>query len=111
MRLQLYGWPKPDMSGVATTQEEMMQALRDMRDVLLRECDWTQLPDCKLAQEHIDQWKLWRQYLRDYPALVELPLEYTVTLDNPPEVGYVQSWDNWDLDKGAAPYGTGQFQG
>lgn len=111
MRLQLYGWPKTDMSGTATTQEEMMQALREMRDVLLRESDWVMLSDCQLSQESVDQWKIWRQYIRDLPSLVDLPLPYTIEFNNPPEDGRPKSWDNWDLDRGADPYGTGQIQG
>ena len=111
MRLQVYGWPKADMSGVATTQDEMKQALREMRDVLLRECDWTMLPDCQLSEETVDQWRLWRQYMRDLPSLVSDPITYTVEFNDPPEDGRPKSWDFWDLDRGADPYGTGQIQG
>lgn len=111
MRLQLHGWPKTDMSGIATTQEEMMQALREMRDVLLRESDWVMLPDCQLPRDIIDQWIIWRQYMRDLPALADLPLGNTISFNEPPEIGRPKSWDNWDLDRGADPYGTGQLQG
>lgn len=107
MRLQLYGWPKNDMSGIATTQDEKMEALREMRDVLLRECDWVLLPDCQLSESTVDQWKLWRQYMRDLPSLVDDPVPHTIEFTDPPEDGRPKSWDNWDLDRGATPYGTG----
>jgi len=106
MRLQLYGWYKFDNSGFCTTQEDMFAALRDMRDVFLKESDWTQIPDCALPQETIDQWKLWRQYMRDLPSLVETPLEYTLLINDPPVIGYTKSWDNWDKDKGPVAHGS-----
>lgn len=110
MRLQLYGWPKNDMSGISQTQEELMAALREMRDVLLRECDWIMLPDCQLSQELIDQWKLWRQYMRDLPSLADNPLPNTIQFNDPPEDGRPKSWDNWDLERGAPTYGAGPVQ-
>lgn len=110
MKLQLYGWPKWDMSGAATTQEEMDFAMRQMRDTLLSECDWTQLPDCQLSADVIDQWKLWRQYMRDLPTLVDRPLSNVIQFNDPPEVGRPWSWDNWDIERGAQPYGTGPVQ-
>lgn len=106
MKLQLYGWAFYTEE-LATTPDQFMTALRDMRDVLLKESDWTQLPDCQLSQEVKDQWTLWRQYMRDLPNLVDTPLQYTVDFDDPPEVGRPSSWDNWDLNRGANAYGPG----
>jgi hypothetical protein len=104
MRLKLYGWPLFIGGEQATTQEQMLQALREMRDTLLRECDWILVPDSPFSQEVKDQWILWRQYMRDLPSLVDLPLEYTILIDDAPTVGRPHSWDNWDIDKGADPY-------
>lgn len=106
MKLQLYGWAFHNEE-IALTPDKFMKAFRDMRNVLLLESDWTQLPDCALPQELKDQWRLWRQYMRDLPDLLDTPLEYTVEFDDPPEVGRPASWDNWDLNRGAQPYGPG----
>jgi hypothetical protein len=105
MKLQLLGWPFPDGT-LAEEPEQFMAALREMRDVLLKESDWTQIPDCALPQEIKDQWRLWRQYMRDLPSLVDTPLEYTIEFDEPPANGRPSSWDNWDVSRGAVPYGV-----
>lgn len=106
MRIQLYGWSLEDGTE-ALSPEQLMVALREKRDVLLKECDWTQLPDCALDQGIKDQWKLWRQYMRDLPALADTPLPYTIEFNDPPEIGRPLSWNNWDLDRGAPNYGSG----
>ncbi len=104
MRLRPYCWPL-ESGELAESQEQMMEAMRFMRDVLIKECDWTQLPDCQLPKEIVDQWRLWRQYLRDLPALLDDPIPFVVQIDDPPEQGRPQGWDNWDLDRGATPHG------
>ena len=43
-------------------------ALRHYRDILLKESDWTQLPDAQLSTEKVAEWKTYRQALRDLPA-------------------------------------------
>ena len=43
-------------------------ALRHMRDTLLRESDWTQFTDSPLSVTKKDEWKTYRQNLRDLPA-------------------------------------------
>jgi hypothetical protein len=45
-----------------------MDEVREYRNWLLSECDWTVLPDCKLSAEKITEWKTYRQTLRDLPA-------------------------------------------
>jgi hypothetical protein len=105
MRLQPYGWPLSS-GEIAESQEQMMEAMRFMRDVLIKECDWTQLPDCQLPQETRDQWTLWRQYLRDLPDLLDSPMPFIVEITDPPEMGRPKDWNNWDLDRGAQLHGT-----
>ncbi len=39
---------------------------KSMRNALLRDCDWTQLPDSPLTPEESNQWQKHRQELRDY---------------------------------------------
>ena len=43
-------------------------ALRHLRDILLKESDWTQSPDSPLSDAKKDEWKTYRQNLRDLPA-------------------------------------------
>jgi|694.fasta_scaffold12732_9 hypothetical protein len=54
------------------------QLIRSKRNILLLECDWTQLPDVSLEESKIVQWKEYRQKLRDItnvadPKLVVWP--------------------------------------
>ena len=43
-------------------------ALRHLRDVLLRESDWTQFTDSPLSDSKKAEWVTYRQALRDIPA-------------------------------------------
>ena len=43
-------------------------ALRHYRDTLLRESDWTQFTDSPLSDAKKNEWKTYRQNLRDLPA-------------------------------------------
>ena len=43
-------------------------ALRHYRDILLRESDWTQFTDSPLSESKKNEWKIYRQSLRDLPA-------------------------------------------
>ena len=43
-------------------------ALRHMRNTLLRESDWTQFTDSPLTDSKKNEWKTYRQNLRDLPA-------------------------------------------
>ena len=47
---------------------DYISALRHMRNVLLRESDWTQLTDSPLTDSKKTEWKTYRQNLRDLPA-------------------------------------------
>ena len=46
---------------------------RALRDRLLRECDWTQLPDAPLSAEQRNAFSAYRQALRDLPSDLEFP--------------------------------------
>lgn len=39
--------------------------IRSQREIYLKECDWTQLSDVPLSDEKKEEWKLYRQSLRD----------------------------------------------
>tara|TARA_A100001515_G_scaffold142962_1_gene142924 strand:- start:47 stop:277 length:231 start_codon:yes stop_codon:yes gene_type:complete len=44
------------------------EALRFMRNMLLRDSDWTQFSDSPLSDSKKTEWKTYRQNLRDLPA-------------------------------------------
>jgi hypothetical protein len=54
------------------TNEEKLSIIRQHRNQLLFECDWTQLADCPLSIPKIAEWSSYRQQLRDFPAIVDL---------------------------------------
>ena len=45
--------------------EYFLERMRNHRDRLLKESDWTQLPDAPVDQQ---AWATYRQTLRDFPA-------------------------------------------
>ena len=47
---------------------DAMKHLRSDRDILLKESDWTVLPDSQLSASKQDEWKTYRQELRDLPS-------------------------------------------
>ena len=104
MLIQIYNWPLDTLGVAATTQEELLSALREMRDVLLKESDWTQMPDCPLSEEIKNDWRIWRQEMRDITSNVSFPLEHTIQLPIPPVTSRPVSWDNWDLNANAIPW-------
>ena len=52
-------------------------ALRHTRDILLRESDWTQFTDSPLTDSKKNEWKTYRQNLRDLPATESDPENVT----------------------------------
>lgn len=53
--------------------EDKSSGYRSIRDKLLAESDWTQVNDNALSQERRDQWKAYRQELRDISSQPEFP--------------------------------------
>ena len=45
--------------------EQKWREIREKRNRLLFECDWTQLPDSPLSEEKREEWRIYRQELRD----------------------------------------------
>jgi hypothetical protein len=43
-------------------------ALRTTRNLLLTDCDWTQLGDAQLTGTQVTEWQTYRQVLRDLPS-------------------------------------------
>lgn len=46
--------------------------LRNKRDRLLQQSDWTQMPDSPLTEEKKQEWQTYRQALRDLPQTVDI---------------------------------------
>jgi len=58
-------------------------ALRTSRNLLLTDCDWTQLSDAQLTSAQVTEWQTYRQALRDLPATTVDPT--VVEWPTPPE--------------------------
>lgn len=50
------------------TAEEVQEKIRAKRDALLSQTDWTQMPDSPLTEEEKQNYRIYRQSLRDLPA-------------------------------------------
>lgn len=52
------------------TEEQAIELVRIERNHRLVACDWTQLPDVPLTTEEIEEWRVYRQQLRDFPNVL-----------------------------------------
>ena len=60
-----------------------MKKLRNKRNELLAECDWTQSRDVTLSND--SDWKTYRQALRDLPSTASSDfINQTITAASPP---------------------------
>lgn len=71
---------KPHPQPPEPTLEEAWERFRWERDNLLRGSDWTQIPDAPLSSDKVEEWKVYRQALRELPELPELDV-MTVAYD------------------------------
>lgn len=55
------------------SDEIVWDRLRSLRNELLIRSDWTQIPDCTIANK--EEWAAYRQALRDLPSTVTDPRE------------------------------------
>jgi hypothetical protein len=64
------------------SQQEALDALRLVRNTKLVECDYTQLPDVGIDAAKLQEWRSYRQALRD----ITTGLEWNVTVwPDPPQ--------------------------
>ena len=63
--------------GDVETKLTPLDELREYRNELLTECDWTVLPDSQLSADKVTEWKTYRQALRDLPANTAAPKKPT----------------------------------
>ena len=59
---------KPEEELEAIEIKKSWSLLRQKRDALLKDSDWTQMPDVPLDAAKKEEWKVYRQQLRDLPA-------------------------------------------
>ena len=52
-------------SWAGMSDEERANVIRSIRNTLLIQCDWTQLPDSPLTETKRAEWATYRQALRD----------------------------------------------
>lgn len=58
-----------------TPPDTLANTIRQQRDELLSNCDWTMLDDCPISEEEKQSWKTYRQELRDITNQPEFPKE------------------------------------
>jgi hypothetical protein len=63
-----------DAEGIALRDAEQAKAVRDNRNRLIAECDWTQLNDSPVDKA---AWATYRQELRDLPLQAGFPFDVT----------------------------------
>jgi hypothetical protein len=61
------GWDWDGKKAIPPKPVDPLIAIREKRNQLLVESDWTQLPDVALATEQKTAWAVYRQQLRDFP--------------------------------------------
>jgi len=60
------------LDGVATEYTpDIFPIIRNVRNGLLEESDWTQVNDCPLSDSKKQEWATYRQELRDLPSLYQ----------------------------------------
>ena len=72
------GYEKPSRDVFYSKYNELlrnihMEKLRSQRNEKLRQSDFSMLPDYRLSRENEEEWKAYRQSLRDIPETVEDP--------------------------------------
>lgn len=60
-----YDSPSAGVIEAPYTEAEALRAVRHHRNLRLYDCDWTQLPDAPLSDAQREQWRTYRQALRD----------------------------------------------
>ena len=65
--------------------DSVWDSIRHIRNAMLAECDWTQLPDNQLTDAKKTEWQTYRQALRDLPdTQAEVSSLDDVVYPNPP---------------------------
>ena len=72
------GYEKPSREVFYTKYNELLrnihlETLRNQRNEKLQQSDFSMLPDHRLSRENEEEWKVYRQSLRDIPSTTENP--------------------------------------
>lgn len=63
--------PSELIPSLQSKKTALAETLRIERNYMLTQCDWTQLPDSPLSEEKKEEYKQYRQRLRDLPTLCD----------------------------------------
>ena len=66
-----YEWDR--CKAYATSSHKAYRLLRRIRNTKLKESDWSQMPDSPLSDAKKEEWKTYRQALRDIPVTQPTP--------------------------------------
>jgi hypothetical protein len=72
---------------IQSAKDSAMAQIRDQRNQLLKNCDWTQIADCTADKT---AWATYRQALRDLPATITEPRTFSDWPHNPDYVPMAQ---------------------
>ena len=64
-----------------STLKDALDNLRHLRDSFLKKCDWTVLSDSQLSEAKINEWKTYRQSLRDLTSGLDTIAKVNVKLE------------------------------
>ena len=103
MKLAVASWlywnPETTVESPPVVPEELMSVFRDQRDVLLKESDWCVGSDSPLSPEIIEEWKQWRQVMRDLTkTVVFIENQKWLEIPEPPSIGKPKTWVSVDYD-------------
>lgn len=78
---------------------EYKSALKLIRNSLLLDTDWTQVSDCKLDEDTKEEWREWRQYLRNISAVPDEELSTgSYELQDSPLTGRPLFWATYSKE-------------
>jgi hypothetical protein len=66
---------------IQAAKDSAMAQIRNQRNQLLKDCDWTQIADCTIPKKA--EWTTYRQTLRDLPSTVTDPRTFADWPHNP----------------------------
>lgn len=69
------GFPPSLYRTIPPTQQQLEVEVREKRDSMLLKSDWTQTSDCILPANKKEEWKAYRQKLRDLPNQIGFPYD------------------------------------
>lgn len=71
VRIQLTAEEETELAANAEAYDLNLGSVRQQRNVLLRESDWTRLDDATLGDHTAEEWATYRTALRDLPSTTD----------------------------------------